>query len=644
MEDPWGDPWSTDVPATTTIELSASAYTDKSATDGYSPRPVTDPWSTEADGWTSWGRSPDPDLRAGPSSPDPWAGVERKLFVEGKDDEGHLDDRGWEPDGADKEPTRRNITDRDTGRQSSKVAELVDMYDGMARHSSRSSSAKRPTARDDVAVSGTDDAPTHLPDVGGEEKPTEDAVACIPDDEDESASKNGGECEREDVFSEMETDHVADRSRDEPPVSMSSGEDCRDDGHLTAEMDDAVSRALEESMSRTLSGECQQIAEENHDATAKTSPTTSPDDSQQDRYPAKVAYSINLPGLLDSIFPTVPSPPSPEPTTMSPVDDTFSTVSERKAWYRIARPGSMRRHNLGDEEGYTRVGWAKSRTRERTLKIVRRWMEEDSSGGRNVLGRRLGSVRSTSFNWDSPASTTPVPIGELLRSRERGVEGPIVPGRAVAAFDWSSSGGGVHEAGAEAGRAVVVSRTAEASKVGIPLQPQQPLRGPHASQPGDHQIFSLKPHPSSVPVTLSRDMTSPVPAAADDNQDDDGDNDEEEAEEAEEDDDDEDDDDWGEMVSASATSAPPPASGRKAAWSGFGGDVGESSPVREEATSRLLQPCTPAARSAASRPLMSGGESPLSGGGGLTTTVEDEDDELVRRVLGAIPDLSYMLR
>ncbi|RCI16874.1 hypothetical protein L249_2047 [Ophiocordyceps polyrhachis-furcata BCC 54312] len=587
MEDPWGDPWSTDVPATTTtIDLPAAS----SAADGYSPRPVTDPWSTEADGWTGWDQSPDPDLRAGPSSPDPWAGVERKSFVEEKHDQGQLDDRVWEPDGADKEPTRRHGTDRDTGRQPSKVAELVDMYDGMARHSSRSSSTKTPVARDDVAVSGTDDAPTHLPELG-EEKLTVEAAVRIRDDEDGSASKNGEECERENGFLEVETDLVE-------SVSKSSGED-----HLTEEVDDAASRALEDSRSRTSSGECGQndvpLTEETDDATAKTTPTTSHDNES----PAKVAYAIDVSGHLDSIFPSTSGSPSPERTTMSPVDDTFSTVSERKAWYRISRPGSMRRHNLGDEEGYTRVGWAKSRTRERTLKIVRRWMEEDSSGGGlNLLGRRLGSGRSTSFNWDSPASTTPVPIEELLRSRERGVERLGGPARAVAAFDWS-------------GRVDVVavaSQPAEASMVGVPL------KGPQALQPAD-QAFSLKaPHPSSTAVAPSRQTaSSPSPAAA-------GDGNNEEEEEGEE----EDEDDWGEMVSA-------PASTRKAAaWSGFGGDM-EESPARE-ATSRLLLPGSPAAGSAASRPLMSG-ESPMSRG-------PTEDDDVVKRILGAIPDLSYMVR
>ncbi|RDA90716.1 hypothetical protein CP533_4047 [Ophiocordyceps camponoti-saundersi (nom. inval.)] len=658
MEDPWGDPWSTDVPAPT-IELPAAVYAAKSAADGLSPRPVTDPWSTEADGWTGWGgRSPD--LRAGPSSPDPWAGVERKLLVEEKSDENQIDERVWEPEEADGDPVRRHVPD--TGRQSSKVAELVDMYDGMARHSGRSSSTKRPVARDDVVVSGTDDAPPPLPDLG-EEKTLVEAGFGIQDEEstlrngedeestlrngedEESTSRNGKECERDDGFSEVETDHVADQTRDET-VSKSPTEDWQVRTDATVEVEEATAPALDESISKPSPGECRQdddtLTVEVNDDTAKTSPTTS-HNSQRNECPYKVVYPIELAGLLDSIFPSVSSPPScPEPTSMSPVKDTFSNVSERKAWYRISRPGSMRRHVLGDEDGYTRVGWAKSRTREHTLKIVRRWMEEDSIGSRNVLGRRLGSGRSTLFNWDSPASTA-VPIGELFR-REKGMEGGSDPTVAVAAFDWSSSRGAADAAGAkaEAGGAVV-SRPAEAGVAGVPLQP---LKGPQLSQAAE-QRFSLKPHPSSAQGMQGRQTASPAPAAVDDDDDvheedggdgdgdgdgDDGDDDNDEG--GGDGDEDEDEDDWGEMVSASADSAP--ASSRKAAWSSFGdGDEVEDSPVRG-ATSRLL-PGTPAARSAASRRRLMSGESPVGRRGGR------EDDEVVGRIVGAIPDLSYML-
>src|SRR6478609_5242817 len=74
------------------------------------------------------------------------------------------------------------------------------------------------------------------------------------------------------------------------------------------------------------------------------------------------------------------------------IDDSFTSISERKAWYLMSRPGSMRKHNLGDDENYVRVGWGNSQVREQAIRIVRRWMEEDSITGRVVLGRRGGAV------------------------------------------------------------------------------------------------------------------------------------------------------------------------------------------------------------------------------------------------------------
>lgn len=85
------------------------------------------------------------------------------------------------------------------------------------------------------------------------------------------------------------------------------------------------------------------------------------------------------------------------------IKDSFSSVSERKTWYRISRPGSMRRHDQGDDESYRRVTWPVSKMREETNKVVRRWMEEDSfSGGRPSFGGG-NSVRGGAFNWDTKA-------------------------------------------------------------------------------------------------------------------------------------------------------------------------------------------------------------------------------------------------
>ncbi|KAI1802932.1 hypothetical protein F4811DRAFT_526963 [Daldinia bambusicola] len=91
------------------------------------------------------------------------------------------------------------------------------------------------------------------------------------------------------------------------------------------------------------------------------------------------------------------------------IKDSFTTISERKTWYRLSRYGPMRKHDLGDDDNYHRVEWSTSRLHNDVIKIVRRWMEEDSISGRVTLG---AGVRTSVFNWDSSAA--PVDLGEVF--------------------------------------------------------------------------------------------------------------------------------------------------------------------------------------------------------------------------------------
>ncbi|OTB11420.1 hypothetical protein K445DRAFT_322009 [Daldinia sp. EC12] len=91
------------------------------------------------------------------------------------------------------------------------------------------------------------------------------------------------------------------------------------------------------------------------------------------------------------------------------IKDSFTTISERKTWYRLSRYGSMRKHNSGDDDNYHRVEWSTSRLHNDVIKIVRRWMEEDSISGRVTLG---AGIRASVFNWDSSAA--PVDLGKIF--------------------------------------------------------------------------------------------------------------------------------------------------------------------------------------------------------------------------------------
>jgi hypothetical protein len=156
-----------------------------------------------------------------------------------------------------------------------------------------------------------------------------------------------------------------------------------------------------------------------------------------------IPYAYDL-EYLDDLFPSTPTPPiDPEPVPDVIIDDTFASISERKAWYRMSRRGPMRQHNQGNDNDYVRLDWRSSEVRSRTLHIVRRWMEEDSIAGRVVLGRRTGPAGPSMFNWDSQAPQ--VQIGDLFGKKEhkrsisvasRGSRGSL-PSPTSATFAWS---------------------------------------------------------------------------------------------------------------------------------------------------------------------------------------------------------------
>ncbi|KAH7152145.1 hypothetical protein B0J13DRAFT_547709 [Dactylonectria estremocensis] len=160
--------------------------------------------------------------------------------------------------------------------------------------------------------------------------------------------------------------------------------------------------------------------------------------------PPSTPYAINLTNL-DKLFPSVDTSfPPPEPVPDVIIDDTFASIDERKTWYRISRPGSIRKHKLGDDENYVRISWGTSTLRDEGIRIVRRWMEEDSIAGRVVLGRRAGGAASGRiFNWDSSARQTEFSISELLSRNSHSrhasnnskttVASPTTP-----AFGWSN--------------------------------------------------------------------------------------------------------------------------------------------------------------------------------------------------------------
>ena len=241
----------------------------------------------------------------------------------------------------------------------------------------------------------------------------------------------------------------------------------------------------------------------------------------------KTPYPIDM-SKLDDLFPSVDASfPAPEPIPDVIIDDTFASISERKAWYRTSRSGSIRQHNLGDDENYVRISWGNSQIREQGIRIVRRWMEEDSIGGRVVLGRRTGAAGSKIFNWDSSAPQ--VEISELFGRKSHSRQASTVSkdtartpaSPSAAAFGWSS--------------------TSSPTIAFPPPAPDSLPRAEHASTTKSPVTALSSLQPVSRPVSIIQaspisPLAQPPITAESDNADDSED----------------DDDDWGEMISSPA--------------------------------------------------------------------------------------------
>ncbi|KAK8116577.1 uncharacterized protein PG998_004858 [Apiospora kogelbergensis] len=115
-----------------------------------------------------------------------------------------------------------------------------------------------------------------------------------------------------------------------------------------------------------------------------------------------ISFDVNSNGF-DKLFSGLPDDASKDDDSDDElpdriISDSFTNLEQRRIWYRISRYGSMRKHNSGDDENYPRIQWATSEVHEATIKVVRRWKEEDSISGKPTFG--LGK-RTSVFNWDS---------------------------------------------------------------------------------------------------------------------------------------------------------------------------------------------------------------------------------------------------
>ncbi|KAJ6784776.1 hypothetical protein PWT90_05736 [Aphanocladium album] len=275
--------------------------------------------------------------------------------------------------------------------KASKVQELVDMYDGIAKK------AVRPPPPDTIPREATAkrSAEASREDVSLQELDAEEVMASgvevveSPDDEDHSTAQV-----------EVASPTKDDESSEEAPESDAEPDESRPDLAGVAQQPNLDEEATPHSLD-----------EEPHSLDEEQPPPDSPKSGNK-----PPPYPIDL-SNLDALFPgSKASTTRPEPVPDVIIDNSYTTTSERKTWYRISRFGSSRKHDSGDEDNYKRVAWADSQVHDKTLRIVRRWMEQDSIAGRVVLGsRKAGPLGASMFNWDS--SEPQIEISELLRQR-----------------------------------------------------------------------------------------------------------------------------------------------------------------------------------------------------------------------------------
>ncbi len=397
-------------------------------------------------------------------------------------------------------------------------------------------------------------------------------------------------------------------------------------------------------------------------------------------------FGVDL-SLLAELFTTLPELPGDAAVDREVSDhiikDSFTQISERKTWYRVSRLGSSRRHNAGDDESYRRVAWRSSTVHDDTIKIVRRWMEEDSIAGRVALGGGISKTQKNMFGWDSSAE--PVTLDAVFRkkkshSRASSLQ-PLQPSRlSLDAIDGPTKqapqGRPLHRPSGSAGPGIVSFGWSSASVVSTgQTRTTSSLHGPpdanaaplDAHLPTPHVPSATGPRPLPTPAISTAGLVQggSVP---------------------------DEDDEWGELVSSpvasqpietrsavqrssttppSAESGPQPQSNSAFGvarspvqapgdpWGAVDFSVFESAPTRLDVQAPApglvessVQGPTPAPKPGAAaapsgRTMKRSSPSPAPIGTSTASSAVDpqvQEDETARRILADLPDLSYMLR
>jgi hypothetical protein len=276
----------------------------------------------------------------------------------------------------------RTSLDEDTHRPhvhrhvSEKIQVLVEHYDGLAKAQLEESVPGEDSIKSDRDIDGIE---------GSHGKESGRLIVSTGADEKEKLESDEENEDDDDDFGDFEDGH----SQISEPI---------------LEEKEQVSNAL---TSHDLDDKSLKDPYDSEAATALPPPTRAPEKDF-----GRVEYTVDI-SALGKIYPELKSElPSKDPAEKLPIPDTiphdsFSSVEQRKTWYRISRYSSLRKHNSGDDDTYVRVNWMRSKVRLETLKIAGRWMEQDRISGRVLLGgdSRDGAL----FGWNDPKAA-PMPL------------------------------------------------------------------------------------------------------------------------------------------------------------------------------------------------------------------------------------------
>ncbi|KAL0943155.1 uncharacterized protein CTRU02_201041 [Colletotrichum truncatum] len=144
------------------------------------------------------------------------------------------------------------------------------------------------------------------------------------------------------------------------------------------------------------------------------------EEARKSKLPDHDPFVVDL-SVLDSLIPepTIEKPQDAGEVSDRIITDSFTGISERKMWYRLSRHESLRKFNVGDDDNYVRISWSNSTMRDETMQIVRRWMEEDSMGGRAFRGGLAGKAGGKFFGWDSTTESSPVDLDRVFGRKQK---------------------------------------------------------------------------------------------------------------------------------------------------------------------------------------------------------------------------------